>query len=380
MVPASPLLSGVFMSSIGLYLHIPFCDGKCGYCNFFSRRASEELISEYTRRLIEGIQTWGDSVRRSVDTVYFGGGTPSLLGHDRLIAILNAVYGSFAVTADAEITVEVNPSSAEDLDFSVMRRAGFNRLSIGMQSADNRELCLLSRRHSAEDAAHTVQRAQKAGFDNLSLDVMLAIPGQTTASLNRTLAFCAACGVRHISAYILKVEEGTRFYAERESLGLLSDDDQAALYEFAVERLAALGYPQYEISNFAHKGYESRHNLHYWHDEAYLGIGPSAHSFLDGRRFYYENDFQRFYDNQTVFESLGGDSEEYIMLALRLKEGLVFERYAKRFGKRISDRFLKAAAILQRNGLCIVDNRSVSLTVKGCLVSNAVIAYLLENT
>jgi oxygen-independent coproporphyrinogen-3 oxidase len=144
--------------------------------------------------------------------------------------------------------------------------------------------------------------------------------------------------------------------------------------------LSKLGYPQYEISNFALKGYESRHNLHYWHDEEYLGIGPSAHSFLDGQRFYYDNDFQHFYDNEICEESAGGDSEEYIMLALRLTEGLVFDQYKARFGKEVSQRLIKAAERLEQQGLCNVTDDNVSLTVKGFLVSNAVIAYLLENT
>ena len=370
------------MDPIGLYLHIPFCDGKCAYCNFFSRcpHTGSSELTEYTSYLIGNIEAWSKKIDRPVDTVYFGGGTPSLLGHDRLIRILDTIYRSFDVVDHAEITVEVNPSSTDELDFAQMKRAGFNRLSIGLQSANENELKRLGRRHSVDDAYRTVKRAQIAGFDNVSLDVMLAIPEQTIASLDKTLEFCASCQVQHISSYILKIEEGTRFYHMKAQLSLFDDDEQAAFYEHTVQKLAELGFEQYEISNFSLKGRESRHNLHYWRDEEYLGLGPSAHSFIDGKRFYYDSDFQRFYENRICDESDGGDSDEYIMLALRLTEGLNFIKYHNRFGHAVSDKMIFAAKRLEQQGLCIVNDSAISLTVKGFLVSNAVIAYLLENT
>ncbi len=366
------------MNPIGLYLHIPFCDGKCAYCNFFSRCPQDDELTAYTERLADSITTWGNRLNRPVDTVYFGGGTPSLLGHDRLIYLLNTIYHSFELEKNAEITVEVNPTSTDELNSTLLRQAGFNRLSIGLQSANDHELKILGRRHDSEDARRTVERAQHAGFDNISLDVMLAIPEQTIDSLDETLAFCASCKVQHISAYILKVEEGTRFYAQRDQLALFSDDEQAAFYEHTVQRLSDLGYLQYEISNFSLTGFESRHNLRYWHDEEYLGLGPSAHSFLNGRRFFYDHDFHQFYHDRLTEESAGGDSEEYIMLALRLTEGLRFDRYQKRFGHTIPDRLVAAAKRLEQQGLCRVSDQAVSLTVKGFLVSNAVISYLLS--
>lgn len=367
------------MKPIGLYLHIPFCDGKCAYCNFFSRRPETDELTEYTERLISGIKAWGNKLDRAVDTVYFGGGTPSLLGHERLTAILKAVMRSFPVTDDAEITLEVNPTSADTLDFTVLRRAGFNRLSVGLQSANDHELKILGRRHTAADARYTVQRAQAAGFDNISLDVMLAIPEQTKESLDRTLRFCADCNVQHISAYILKIEEGTPFYQQRNQLSFFTDDEQAAFYEQTVEALAELGYHQYEISNFSLPGCESGHNLHYWHDEEYLGLGPSAHSFINGKRFYYDGDFSSFYVDRVTEESEGGDSDEYIMLALRLNEGLQFGEYEKRFHRPVSEGLIRAAEKLQAQGLCRVTDDAVALTVKGYLVSNAVIGYLFTS-
>lgn len=364
----------------GLYIHIPFCDGKCHYCNFFSKHMADAEMDEYVAKLNNAIRSWGEHLDRTVDTVYFGGGTPSLLGHARLLEVLRTIKSSFVLSNDTEITLEVNPSSTNSLDFSALRSAGFNRLSIGLQSADENELRLLGRRHSLDDARDTVAAAQSAGFDNISLDVMLATPEQTKESLRRTLHFCADCHVQHISAYILKIEPGTRFYLVKEELPVFDDDTQAAIYEETVSSLEKLGYHQYEISNFAKEGFESRHNLIYWHDEEYLGLGPSAHSFIEGKRFYYDNSFETFYSGDVIDEGSGGEKEEYIMLALRLKEGLVFDRYKERFCEPVSDKMLQTAQLLAKKGFVRSTPSSLSLTVKGFLVSNSVIGYLLQNT
>ena len=368
------------MGKFGLYLHIPFCDGKCNYCNFFSRTADRSEMDEYVKHLNNAILSWGKRLDRTVDTVYFGGGTPSLLGHASLISILNTVYSAFTVADDAEITVEVNPSSTDSLDFAAMREAGFNRLSIGLQSTNPFELKLLGRRHSAEDAKNTVAAAQKAGFDNISLDVMLATLEQTIDSLHTTLDFCAECQVQHISAYILKIEPKTCFYRERKNLPFYDEDTQAAFYEEAVRYLEQLGYHQYEISNFSKDGYESRHNLIYWHDEEYLGLGPSAHSFIDGKRFYYDNSFKMFYAGETIDEGPGGNENEYIMLALRLTEGLDLAKYEARYHKKLSDTTMLTARLLEKKGFLKISPTRIALTVKGFLVSNTVIGYLLQNT
>lgn len=368
------------MRNLGLYIHIPFCDGKCCYCNFFSKHLDQTAMDEYTDKLISAVTAWGQKTDRKVDTVYFGGGTPSLLGHQRLCNILDSVKKSFDVSDDAEITMEANPSSGDTLDYPALRSAGFNRLSVGLQSANENELKLLGRRHSVADARATIAYAKKARFDRLSLDVMLAIPEQTADSLHRTLDFCAGCQVDHISAYILKIEPETRFYQIKDRLPLFDDDAQAAIYEEAVGYLEKLGYHQYEISNFSLDGCESRHNLRYWHDDEYLGIGPSAHSFIDGKRFYYGNSFEDFYAGKVIDEGSGGDEEEYIMLALRLTEGLVFDDFAERFGHPVSKKMLNAAKPLAEEGLIELTTSSLSLTLKGFLVSNAVIAYLLQNT
>lgn len=366
------------MHTIGLYIHIPFCDGKCHYCSFFSRRADDAAQDEYVLNLNRILADRGGRLDRGIATVYFGGGTPSLLGHDRLIGILDTVKEHFSVADDAEITVEVNPSSTGSLDFSAMRKAGFNRLSIGLQSANDDELRILGRRHSVDDVRKTVSAARRGGFDNISLDVMLAVPGQTGESLDDTLDFCAQMDARHVSAYILKVEEGTRFWRDKDKLELFTDDEQAAFYEQTVSRLKDLGYEQYEVSNFARDGRVSRHNMIYWHDEQYLGVGPSAHSFLNGERFYYPESFEDFYNGRTEYESGGGGKEEYIMLALRLSEGLIFERYKARYNEDLSVSFMKAAERLSGEGYVKLTSSSLSLTVKGFLMSNQVIGYLLS--
>ena len=368
------------MRNTGLYIHIPFCDGKCYYCSFYSVKRDSDKMDEYTQALIKAIDSWGEKLDREITSVYFGGGTPSVLGYERLSSVLDKVCRSFCLGRGAEITVEVNPAAKDSLDFTALRNAGFNRLSVGMQSANDSELKKLGRRHCADDVEKTVQAARNAGFDNISLDVMLAIPGQTVESLERTLNECAMLGADHISAYILKIEEGTHFYREKDKLALFNDDEQARMYELTVNGLKEFGYEQYEISNFAKPGYESRHNLLYWHDEEYLGLGPSAHSFFDGKRFFYPDSFEGFYNGSTIYEGDGGDKDEYIMLALRLTEGLSFERFKERFKEDVSTDIISKAQRLEESGLVRISPSSLSLTVKGFLVSNSVICYLLQNT
>ena len=369
------------MNRLGLYIHIPFCKSKCNYCNFYSFCANKSEYNTYTDALIKSIQKYGSVYHdRIVDTVYFGGGTPSVLGTVRLCRILQAAVNAFRIVSDAEITFEANPTSADALDSYRLKEAGFNRISFGLQSANNTELKALGRRHTAEEAKEVILSAQKAGFDNLSLDLILCVPDQTMESLKRSIDFAASCCVQHISAYILKIEEGTPFYRIKDSLSLPSDDEQAKIYEYAVRSLEEKGYHQYEISNFAKSGFESRHNLIYWHDEEYLGLGPSSHSFIDGKRFYYPDNINDFYADKTVFEDNGGDIEEYIMLRLRLTEGLNFKEFRKRFNKEIDSRILNRASALLPEHLVELSDNSLRLTVKGFLVSNAIIAYLLDNT
>lgn len=364
--------------SLGLYLHIPFCEKKCRYCDFYSTFLNEELLDSYTQALIKSIKKWGGKLRRPLSTVYFGGGTPSLLG-ERVIEIMNEVKEAFTLEDSCEITLELNPRSNSKKALNYFKEAGINRLSIGMQSALDSELEVLGRTHSFLQTKETVLMAREIGFSNISLDLMLGLPNSTPETLEKSLNAITELNPQHISAYILKIEPNTVFYKTENSLNLPDEDKTAAQYLQMCEFLEGNGYSHYEISNFAKVGFESRHNLKYWHCEEYLGIGPSAHSFLDGKRFYYPRDLKAFInEGEPVFDGVGGEWEEYIMLHLRLKEGLNLTALEKRYGKTLSAHTLRKIRLLEKNGLVTTGHNSVSLTNNGFLLSNAIISEILE--
>ncbi|MDR3551678.1 MAG: radical SAM family heme chaperone HemW [Clostridia bacterium] len=363
----------------GLYIHIPFCaGGKCPYCDFYSVAYSAQAGRRYVGAVKEALAFWG---RRAAglpfDTVYFGGGTPPLLG-EGLAELLEAVRGAFRLSEGAEVTLEANPASALAPLLPLLRGAGFNRISMGLQSAQEGELALLGRKHTTQDAAQAVEAARAAGFENISLDLMLATPGQIPSSLRHSVEFAAMPGVKHISAYMLKIEPGTPFGKAKELPGLPGEEAQRALYLLACEELARRGFIQYEISNFAFPGYESRHNLIYWHDGEYLGIGPAAHSFFGGRRFHYPRSLEAFLSGAgPEQDGEGGDFEEYCMLRLRLCEGLEQAQMKQRFGRGFE---ALDGALIERcaaAGLLVCSDGRLCLTREGFLVSNAVIGGLL---
>lgn len=364
------------MKKIGLYIHIPFCKRKCPYCDFFSIKMNDEEMNRYVDKVIERFDKYcNDDI--VLDTVYFGGGTPSTLGTERIAKILNTINDKFTVDENAEITMEMNPTSKELIDFTVLKECGLNRLSIGMQSAVESEMKLLGRTHSQEDVINTVNQAKKSGIDNISLDLIIGVPTQTKESLKYSMDICKSLNVKHISAYILKIEEGTKFYTIKDSLNMPSDDEQAEMYMYVSEYLESIGYSQYEISNYSLEGFESRHNTKYWRCEEYIGIGPSAHSFYNGERFYYNRSFEEFYNDKTNFDCIGGTEEEFIMLNLRLKRGLIFKEYEEKYNKKFPEEIIKKAKILEKAGLLTVDKEKVSLNRKGYLVSNAIICELI---
>ena len=364
-------------ANIGLYIHIPFCKRKCAYCDFFSGTGDTAAYDRYERLLLQKTDLWGKQVSEPVGSIYFGGGTPSVMGADRLCRLLAKVKNAFQVAANAEVTLEVNPESGRSLAFDRLRTAGFNRVSVGLQSAISREIAVLERLHTPQDAALTVSRARAAGFDNISLDLMLGIPYQTKESLRQSIDFCAACGVQHISSYLLKIEKGTRFFTLQDTLPLPGEDMQADLYLEAVAYLEQLGYMQYEISNFSRPAFESRHNTLYWQCGEYIGIGPSAHSFYHGRRFYYPRDLRRFEADGWMDDGEGGGAEEYIMLALRLKTGLRFSAYRQRYGQPLSPAVLQKIRRYSKMGLMECDNDHARFTPQGFLVSNSILADIL---
>lgn len=365
------------MNNIGLYIHIPFCNSKCPYCDFYSFRADDDTKNRYVSAVLRELRNNSKQFDCKADTLYIGGGTPSVLAPDYLCQIINGAKSTF-LTDDAEITVECNPFSLGDEFFEKVSECKVNRLSIGLQSANDGERRILGRRAGKSEVQSVVSRAKKAGINNISLDVMLGVPGQTKESLKSTLDFCISSGVPHLSCYILKIEENTPFFRMRNKLPFPSDDDTADMYLFMCEYLEEHGIMQYEISNFAVPGFESRHNLKYWHDEEYLGIGASAHSFLGGKRTYYPRDIEYFISgNEHLTEGDGGDEEEFCMLALRLREGLTQERFYACFHHEIPQKMLESAKQYEKYGLCSCESGGISLTRRGFLLSNSVISEII---
>lgn len=359
-----------FLTNLGLYLHIPFCNGKCAYCDFYSAFTNEELIDSYLTALIREIKQWGGRINRPIDTIYLGGGTPSLL-NERLVPLIRAVYESFKVLDNAEITLEVNPADNILEILQNAKKAGINRISIGAQSGDDAELLKLDRRHTVKDTENAVKIARELGFENISLDLMLGLPDSSCDTLKSSLDFLLKLNPEHISAYILKIEENTKFYKEKFTLNLPDEDKVSDQYLFMCEHLENKGFFRYEISNFCKESMHSRHNLKYWKCEEYLGLGPSAHSFLDGKRFYYPRDLKAFIKGNTpIPDGDGGDLSEQIMLALRLKDGIKTAD--------LPTAAVQKCELFAKNGLGIFENGIFSLTNNGMLLSNTIISEILE--
>ncbi len=364
------------MKNIGLYLHIPFCKSKCPYCDFYSFSGKDTEKYEYTR-IIKNRILRISTLQCKGDTLYIGGGTPSVLGAENLKTLVDTCKKDF-LTDDAEITVECNPHGLNEDFFKVLYNCGVNRISMGLQSAVDSERRILGRLSDRKQVENAVKTAQKIGFKNITLDVMLGIPNQTEKSLTETLDFCISLGVPHISAYMLKLEENTYFYKNQDKYSFPDDDATADLYLQMCETLENNGIMQYEISNFAKINYESHHNLKYWHCEEYLGLGPSAHSFLNGKRFYFDRDFNAFMNsNSPIQDGNGGDFTEYAMLNLRLIEGLSENKVLDRFGHNIPKEIYEKSKIFIDNGYMSATENGIKLTRKGFLMSNSILAEIL---
>ncbi len=369
---------------IGLYLHIPFCKSKCPYCDFYSLCKQEEDFESYVQALTSSFEVWAKKTERAIDSIYFGGGSPSLIASDKLAEIIGKARSAFNNKGEGikEISVECNPSdtgrSDSKFDFEKLAFAGANRISLGLQSALDSERKALGRIAGSEEAARAAKRARASGIEKISFDLMLAIAGQNKDSLKASIEFCAEVGAKHISAYILKIEEGTPFAKIKESLYLPDEDETAEIYLFAAEKLEEYGFKQYEISNFALPAYECFHNLKYWNCEEYLGLGPTAHSFISGKRFYFPPDTEYFMGGgDPLDDGTGGDFEEYAMLRLRLKKGLSEKEVIKRFGHGLPESLVKRANDLAATGLLTYDGETVRLGPKGFLLSNLIISKLL---
>lgn len=373
---------------LGLYIHIPFCKQKCAYCDFYSLSGGESRMDDYVDALCAHLlETAPFAAGHAVDTVYFGGGTPSYLGEKRLVKVLKIIFKKYHVVKNPEITLEANPDSAGDWKaLKALRRAGINRLSLGMQSACDEELREIGRVHTVDQVRAAVEAARRAGIDNLSLDLIYGLPRQTPDRWRETLAAAADLAPEHLSCYGLKVEEGTPLFARRESAGLPGDEAQADMYLHTVEYLAGRGYRQYEISNFARPGRESRHNLKYWLLEEYAGFGPGAHSDFGGVRYAYERDLEGYIRGVRDGTPMLSESEripplerdtEWIMLGLRTVRGLDPGEFEDRFRRRFTC-FLPFLAECERAGYAVREEGRWRLTPRGFLVSNQIIGGMLD--
>ena len=373
---------------LGIYIHIPFCRSKCDYCDFYSLAGREDQMDRYQKALLAHLKETAPLAQGyPVDSIYFGGGTPSYYGAKRIKELLTHLSKLFQVEKDAEITVECNPDSVDLKSLRILRKAGVNRLSMGMQSAQEEELRAIHRIHTPQQTNQAVEAARKAKFTNLSLDLIYGLPGQTTESWKATVEHALSLIPQHLSCYGLKVEEGTplaRRVAEGEVLP--DDDQQADLYLWTVGRLERAGLPQYEISNFAKPGYESRHNLRYWLTRPYIGFGPGAHSDFGGRRYSFVRDLDAYI--RGVLE--GGDiidsSElipqrercgEYLMLRLRTVQGVDGREYRHTYFMDFAPLEARLREFAAQGWAEEADGRW-RLTPRGFLVSNQLIGDLLD--
>ena len=374
------------MKSLGLYLHIPFCKSKCLYCDFCSfPNPKEESISAYVDALCRDLKKRAaDCADYEVDTVYLGGGTPTLLSAGQLERIIETLMHGYHLSKNAEITAECNPATANADLFRRMRTAGFNRLSIGLQSAHREELRALGRLHTFEQFEDTWEAALSAGFSNLSADVMFGIPHQTRESFVETLEKVISCNPSHLSAYSLAVEEGTPFGKRgADALDLPDEECTRAMYLDMVSRLGEAGLYQYEISNFARTGYESRHNLKYWSMEPYLGLGPAAHSDFEGVRFGNGRDVSAYIRGEDITAESERPSEgermnEYVMLRMRLAEGISLSDLASRFGKSAAEKIQASLKKYVGGGFVTATEDRLAFTPQGFLVSNTILSDVLE--
>ena len=395
------------MNKLGLYIHIPFCETKCPYCDFNTYSGIEDFIPEYIESLNKEIRFWGAHIQENcvIDTIFLGGGTPSYLPSHQLLSIDQNVHDSFTLQDDLEFTIEVNPGDVIASRFNNTKNTKINRLSIGVQSLDDSLLKILGRRHSADDACNAFSIARRLGFDNISIDLMYGIPYQTMSQWQETVRRSVDLSPDHISAYCLTLEEGTPMQ-QQVRIGALPEpnpDLAADMYLSAENILAEAGYINYEISNWAHSGMESRHNLRYWLNDDYIGVGPGAHSHLKNLRFYnlksprqYIKILQQLDDRNINLDILSNSLDvlpfingyehideqtrivESIMLGLRLSTGINKRQFKEAFGKQIQEMFPDQLSDLVSSSLIEDTGEYVKLTDDAKLLANEVIVRFLQ--
>ena len=380
--------------NLELYLHIPFCVKKCNYCDFFSASGTPKEQADYVSAMIQEIQSYQElSGEYEVQTIFLGGGTPSLLTPEQIEKIFTTIYHTFSVNENAEITMEMNPGTVDIEKLRAMKAAGVNRLSIGLQSAQNEELKMLGRIHTYEEFLETWKLTEQAGFKNRNIDLMSALPGQTMESYEDTLSKVLALEPEHISAYSLILEEGTVFYdwyekgkLDRGAWKLPSEEEEYAMGELTIQRLAEAGMHRYEISNYAKSGKECRHNLGYWDRVEYLGIGAGSSSLIKGERFDHIRDRKAYIEKIRNGEpilidreilSVESQMEEFMYLGLRKIEGVSRTDFQNYFGKNVDDVYGEILDKLEEEQLLEFSGNRIRLTHRGMDVSNCVLAEFL---
>ena len=371
------------MKKLGIYIHIPFCVKKCGYCDFYSVKWDEESENKYIHSAINEIKSYNElSSKYVVDSIYIGGGTPSIINPKNLEKIISTIRCLFTVEENSEISMEANPNSLWE-NIKTYGEIGINRLSIGIQSLNDNILKRIGRIHNSKEALQAIDRAISFGFENINADVMFNIPGQTVDDINDTISKLVTKQIRHISFYSLKLEEGTPMYLLKKNKKIVmpEEDLEREMYYAGRNIMEKHGLMQYEISNFSVKGYECRHNLKYWKQEEYIGIGPSAHSFLGNVRFSNPSDLTEYitsgengvFERNTLEEMDVNDIIfEYIMLRLRLTEGLKFADFKNKFSIDFKEAYKEQIKHLTENNLIESDDDAIRLTKRGMDLSNYV--------
>lgn len=378
------------MKRLGLYLHIPFCLKKCAYCDFLSAPAADEEKEDYTKVLIQeikGLAQLAEAYR--VDTVFLGGGTPSVLLPSQIQRIIEAVSVVFSVEKGAEITMEANPGTLSLEKLAAYKACGINRLSLGLQSGDNRELKKLGRVHTWEEFLDNYKGARRAGFENINIDLMSSLPGQTLDSYGKTLEKVLSLEPEHISAYSLIIEEGTDFFCqwERGELSLPEEEEDREMYYLTRRLLEKAGFFRYEISNYARKGFESRHNIKYWTGEEYLGVGLGASSYVNNCRYKNTDRLEEYKEKIKRGLSAAGEGhslsvqekmEEFMFLGLRLMQGVSKREFYERFGEELLVVYKDVIGQQEKQGLVVQEKGYLRLTSRGIDLSSWVMAqYLL---
>ena len=369
-----------FQKPLGLYIHVPFCAHKCAYCDFYSI-TNEDLIQEYTSAITAHIRSRKQEAKDyTVDTIFFGGGTPSLLPTESFNEIMETIYDVFEVSQTAEITIEANPGTLDSKKLASYREIGVNRLSLGLQSADDGELSLLSRIHTRDEFEHSFMLARMEGFTNINIDLIYALPRQTTQKLLESIDYVISLAPEHISLYGLSIEPNLPKL-------LPGEDEQYEMYMQACKRLDEADYLQYEISNFAKKEYGCKHNIKYWTGKEYLSFGPAATSFMNNMEYKYVSDIERYIScfkkesDIRETEYIFNDQEletRFLMTFFRLRAGISTDEYTRRFGYNFEERYAAEIEPFLMSKHLIKTQRGYRLTRKGMLISNYILSSILN--